>query len=159
MPKLGKLSFAKRALAGALAGLPAGVAHAVVNEIDIRAFRHNADDLLMLGGVVADDPAVGRRIGLGMHLTFAMAFGAAWAVALRPKTDSDAVAKGVATALTENTVLWPLVLVVDAYHPQAKSGNLDPFTHRIAFLQANLRHLALGATLGTLYPRIARRLS
>lgn len=154
MTKLTKHSIARLAVAGAISGVPAGVAHAIVNEIDRRALRYNADDLLLLSGLVIDNPSTARRVGFAMHLSAAMTFGAIWAVIIHPTDQRDAVRKGIGAALVENTVLWPLVIPLDRRHPYIRAGRLDRFNHPRSLLQACLRHIALGYVLGKSFPRV-----
>jgi hypothetical protein len=151
-------SIRKRAIAGAIAGVPGGIAHALVNEIDRRVLNYDADDLLLVTGSFIGDKGKARTIGLFMHLGFAMAFGAAYAVVLNPKDDRDAVGRGIGAGLMENTILWPLVIPLDEHHPYIRDGRIDKFNHPISLLQANLRHIALGYGLGKTYPSILRRL-
>lgn len=150
-------TFRQRAVAGAIAGLPGGLAHALVNEIDRKIFRYDADDLLMLAGPFINDRSKARRVGICMHLGLAMAFGAAYAVVLNPRNGKDAVRKGIAAGLIENTILWPLVIPLDKYHPYVRDGRMDEFNHPISLLQATLRHIALGYGLGKSYPAMLAR--
>lgn len=152
-------SLILRAIAGAISGVPAGLAHALVNEIDRRALRHDADDLLLLSGMVIEDRSTARRVGLLAHLCTAMGFGAVWAIALRPTDERNAVRKGIAAGLVENTVLWPLVIPLDNHHPYILQGRMDRFNHPISYIQACLRHVALGYVLGKTYPRVRDRLA
>ena len=159
MSTLPKSSFIQRAFAGSMAGLVGVACHAVVNEIDRRALFHNSDDITMLGGAITDDHALARKIGLGMHLGFAMSFGAAFATVLHPKNQGDAMRKAVGAAMVENFGLYPLVFPFEEKHPYIRDGRLDRFTHPLALVQATLRHLALGIGIGKVYPFILRRLS
>lgn len=145
-----------RLTAGATAGVIGGLAHAVMNEIDLRAFNHNADDMLMLGGTLSDDRDIARRIGFGMHLGISALFGAAYAAVLKPHDERDALAKAVGLAMVENVGLYPLVFPLERFHPYIRTGRLDRFAHPKAFAQATLRHVALGIGLGLAYSRVAR---
>lgn len=152
-----KASFEKRAIAGAMAGIVGGLAHAAMNEVDRRLFNYNADDLVMLGGVFTDDTRLARKIGIGMHLNFAAMFGAAYAVTLWPRDNGDALLKGVGFAMAENFSLFPLGILVDKYHPSVQNGTCDRFFTPTSLMQASLRHLALGAGIGASYPAILRK--
>lgn len=154
MTSKNKDTIGRLAATGALSGIPAGLAHALVNELDRRVLRYNADDMLLLSGLVIDDQATARRVGFIGHLCSAMAFGAAWAILFRPTGERDAVRKGIGAALAENTLLWPLVIPLDNHHPQISDGQMDRFNHPRSWLQACLRHLALGYVLGKSYPRV-----
>ncbi len=156
---LSNASWKSRAIAGGLAGLVGGLAHAVMNEVDRRLLQHDADDLTMLGGVISDDRDTARTIGIGMHLNFAAAFGAAYAVLLRPEDDAGAMRKAIGAAMVENFGLYPLVFPLERYHPYIRDGRIDRFQHPLALLEATLRHLALGAGIGTTYPRFLRALA
>lgn len=151
-------TWKQRAIAGAIAGLPGGLAHALTNEIDRRMLNYDADDMLMVTGMFMTDKHMARKIGFGIHLGLAMAFGATYAVVLNPQNPPDALRKGVAAALTENTVLWPLVIPLDTYHPFIQQGRIARFNHPVSLLQANLRHIALGYGLGKAYPIVLQRI-
>lgn len=150
-------STAKRALAGAIAGVAGGLAHAATNEIDRKIFAYDADDMLMVTGMFMEDKSKARRLGVVIHLGLAMAFGASYAVVLHPKGKRDAVIKGIGAGLIENTILWPLVVPLDRLHPYIRDGRIDSFNHPISLVQASLRHIALGLGLGVTYPRILGR--
>lgn len=151
-------SLKTRAYAGALAGIPAGISHALTNEVDRRVFHYNADDMLMFTGAFIQNKSKARRIGFVVHMGLAMAFGACYAIVLNPKDDQDATVKGICAGLVENTLLWPFVIPLDALHPYIQEGRIDTFNHPISLLQANLRHIALGYFLGKFYPAFLRRL-
>lgn len=148
--------WADRAISGAIAGIVGGLAHAAINGIDRRVLTYNADDLLLLGGVFSDDTRVARIVGLGMHLNFAAIFGATYAIVLKPGNDNDAMKKGLGFALVEHVGLFPLGIMVDKYHPYVKSGECDPFFTWTSFVEASLRHIALGLGVGASYPTILR---
>jgi hypothetical protein len=156
MSKLPKTTLVQRAIAGALAGIVGGACHAVVNEIDRRVLRHNADDLTMLGGMITDNHALARKIGTGVHFGIAISFGAAYATILHPRDEDDAMKKAVGAAMVENFGLYPLVFPLEDMHPYIRDGRLDRFAHPIALVQATLRHLALGIGIGKAYPAIVR---
>lgn len=156
MSRLPSSSLLQRAAAGALAGLTGGLGHAAMNEIDRAVLNHNADDMVMLGGVFTDDVPRARRIGFGMHMNFAAMFGAAYAMLLHPRDDQDALKKGLAFALIENFGLFPLGILVDKYHPHSGKPGNDPFFHPRSLVEATLRHTVLGFGIGKSYPFILR---
>lgn len=158
MQGTGKPTLKRRILAGALAGIPGGIAHALVNEIDRVVFNYDTDDMLMVTGTFMDERGPARKLGFFMHLGFAMAFGIGYAVVLNPRDEKDAVVRGVGAGLVENSILWPLVGPLDKHHPYIRSGRIDRFHHPIALVQANLRHIALGYAIGKSYPAILHRL-
>lgn len=147
-----KPTLMHRIFAGALAGIPGGIAHAWVNEIDRKLFNYDTDDMVMVTGMFVKHRGPARRLGFLMHLGFAMAFGIGYAVVLNPRDKNDAVIRGIGAGLVENTVLWPLVAPLDKHHPYIRAGRIDKFNHPIALVQANLRHIALGYAIGKSYP-------
>lgn len=159
MNSLSNATPKQRIIAGAIAGLPAGAAHALMNEIDRRVFRYDADDMLMVTGTFMQNKPAARKVGFVIHMGLAMAFGASYAAVLHPKSNRDAMLKGIGAAIVENTILWPLVIPLDSFHPYIREDRIDSFNHPVSLLQANLRHLALGFGLGSTYPAILRRLS
>lgn len=159
MAKHLKASIGKRAFSGAIAGVIGGLTHAAMNEVDRKILNYNADDLVLLGGVFTSDTALARKIGIGMHLNFAAIFGATYAVLLQPKTDREAFRQGVTFAMTEHFGLFPLGILVDQFHPHIQRGTSERFFTPTSFVEASLRHLALGAGLGASYPHILRKVS
>ena len=99
-PKL-RANLTQRILAGAVAGLPAGVAHALVNEIDRKVFRYDSDDMVMVTGFFMDDRSRARLPVFFLHLSFAMAFGIGYAVVLNPRDDDDAIIRGIGAGVVE----------------------------------------------------------
>lgn len=152
-----KPTLKERVIAGALAGLPGGIAHALTNEIDRKVFQYDTDDMLMVTGTFIEDRKRARTIGFFMHLGFAMAFGIGYAVVFNPRDEQDAVVRGIGAGLVENGLLWPLVGPLDRHHPYIRSGRIDKFNQPIALVQANLRHIALGYGIGKSYPAILNR--
>ena len=53
--------------------------------------------------------------------------------------------------MAENTLLWPLVWVVDRRHPAMRAGELPKMNRPLPMAQQVVRHLAFGLTLGVLY--------
>lgn len=147
----------QRIIAGALAGIPGGIAHALVNELDRKVFGYDSDDMLMVTGTFMNDREQARKLGFFMHVGFAMAFGIGYAVVLNPRDRHDAVIRGIGAGLVENSLLWPLVVPLDKHHPYIRTGRIDKFNHPIALVQANLRHIALGYGIGKSYPAILDR--
>jgi hypothetical protein len=65
------------------------------------------------------------------------------------------VKNGVATALAENTLLWPGLAVFDRIHPKRKSGEWPPLvTNPRVFAQATTGHALFGVLLGLLSKRV-----
>jgi hypothetical protein len=141
-----------RARAGAVAGVAAAAVYAVEQELDLRAFRHNADDLILVGGLVASERARARQIGLACHLINGAVLGAAYAGSVQHRLPGTPAARGVIFALAENFGLYPLALLEER-HPAIRNGILARYWNRTAFCQSILRHIAFGAVLGPLTDR------
>lgn len=137
----------QRSLGGALAGTVAATAWAAQQPLDKRAFECSYDDVELLGKLVTRDsgwPAA----GLALHALNGAAFGAVYSQ-LRPFIPGPPVAAGLLAGLAEHAAFWPLVRVVDRYHPARK--DLVPLTgNRRAFAQAAWRHALFGLVLGGL---------
>lgn len=152
-----KLPFSKKpdrvsAIDAARAGVAGALIYVGVMEVDRRAFSSNTDDLLLVGGIVTRNARLARALGFGAHLGFGAAFGLAYAKTLEGLDASPSIASGVAFALAENTVLYPLALL-QILHPAIRSGQLDRYWTWTALLQGILRHTALGAVMGELLER------
>lgn len=140
----------RRALRGAAAGAIAGVIWAAQQDVDKRVFGVDYDDTELLGKFVTRG-AAWRPIGMAMHVANGAAFGAAYAV-VAPRVAGPGWAKGAAAGLAENFGSWPLVGLVDGFHP-ARKEMPDLRGNRAAFAQATWRHLLFGVVLGTLEER------
>lgn len=141
----------KRIAAGALSGVAGGMAFAAVMFADMAVSRRNVNDFLLLGGL-GPAPSAWRVTGPTMHVINSAALGTAYAV-VEPRLRGPGWARGVTFALVENTVLWPVVLVLDRVHPAVKSGALPSFNSAWPFVAENLRHIAYGFVLGLLFER------
>ena len=136
-----------RSLGGALAGTVAAGLWAAQQPLDKRLFESDYDDVELLGKLVTrgDQWPVA---GLALHAANGAAFGAVYSQ-VRPFMPGPPVVGGLLAGLAEHVALWPLVRVVDRYHPARKelpglSGNSR------AFAQAAWRHALFGLVLGGL---------
>ncbi len=141
----------RRSINGGLAGGIAAALWAAQQPLDKRAFGSGYDDVELLGkAVVGGDewPAA----GLALHVANGAAFGATYAQ-LRRYLPGPAAAQGTGMAIAEHFALWPLVTVVDRYHPRRKEltklkGN------RAAFWQAFYRHALFGLALAAIEAKL-----
>jgi len=78
------------------------------------------------------------------HMGGGFAFGLLFA-----RLGGHGVKRGVAAAVVENTVLWPVIGVLAPFHPKRKSGEWPPLlpTGR-AFAAAPVGHALFGVLLG-----------
>jgi hypothetical protein len=141
---------------GAGAGVAAAAVYALEQELDLRLFQHNADDLILVGGLVTSDRARARRIGLMCHLFNGATLGAVYATSLQQRLPGTPVTRGIIFAMAENLGLYPLALLEER-HPAIRNGLLARYWNRTAFSQSILRHVAFGVVLGPLTARLLRR--
>ena len=141
---------ASRAGRAAAAGVVAALAYLGEQELDRRLLNPRSDDLLLLGGMITGNRRLRRPLGLAMHLAAGAAFGIAFDRLGATLLPGPIWARAVAMAQLENAALWPLVAVLDRVHPAVRDGTLAPLNRAVYFVQAALRHLALGAALGVL---------
>ena len=88
-------------------------------------------------------------VGLGIHSANGAAFGYAFA-----RLGGRGVAQGVAAAVVENALLWPLTAVVERIHPEVRAGRWPRlFRNPQVFAQATAGHVLFGFLLGALGPR------
>ena len=141
---------------GALAGIVAALVYLAEQELDRRLLNPRSNDLDLLGGMLTDDDRLWRPLGMVMHLAAGASFGVLFDRVLGAHVPGPYWLRGVALAQLENAVLWPVVPVLDRVHPAVGQGTLAPMNRPPYFLQAVLRHLAFGATLGLLLDRRRR---
>ena len=136
-----------RSLGGAIAGTVAASVWAAQQPLDKRVFESSYDDVELLGKLVTRGDQW-PLAGLALHAGNGAVFGAVYSE-VRPFMPGPPVAAGLLAGLAEHVALWPLVRVVDRYHPARKelpslSGNSR------AFAQAAWRHALFGLVLGGL---------
>jgi hypothetical protein len=132
----------------AAAGATAALFWAASEPLDQGIFDCDYSDTALLG------KAVSRRhwrpAGLALHALNGAAFGLAFDV-VRRRTGARPVPLAVGMAVVENTVLWPLCVLVDRYHPARGEPGLPPLARNgRAFAQATWRHALFGFVLGRL---------
>jgi hypothetical protein len=119
--------------------------------LDKLVFKCRYDDVELLGRAVVNDDSF-YAPGLSLHLINGGLFGALYSV-VAPSLPGPAWIKGPTMALGENFGLWPLVVVVDRFHPdRAQLPKLAG--NRRALYQATWRHLLFGVVLGELERRL-----
>jgi hypothetical protein len=146
----------EHAIAGAVAGAVAAAAYAAEQELDLRAFRHNADDLILIGGLFTQDRNRARLLGLPVHLFNGAALGAGYAVFACNRLPGPPVVRGVAFGLAETVLLYPFAFFQDR-HPAIRNGMLSRYVNKRAFAQSLVRHVVFGAVLGLFTERLVGR--
>ena len=144
----------QESLRGAVAGGVAAAVWAAQQPLDKRVFRCDYDDVELLGRLVAPGgPWPGP--GTALHVQNGALFGAAY-VALKRFLPGSPVLRGLSAGMIEHIGSWPLVPLVDRYHPARRrlprlGGN------RRALAQATWRHALFGIVLGALEHRLNAR--
>ena len=134
---------------GAVAGVTAAAAWIAAEQVARRLLGTPFTDVRALGRPVSRRHW--RAAGTAIHLANGAAAGVAFErLGLRGwKT-------GVAVFQAEHLATWPLMVVVDRWHPDRRSGAWPPLlpNGRI-FVQEALVHAVFGLVLGLLLPRRA----
>ena len=134
-------------LRGGVAGAVATVVMTLEEPLDQRLFDSKYDDIKILGKLVTRGNDW-RPIGFALHVQNGALLGAAYA-RLKPSLPGSAVLRGLLAGLVEHVATWPMVALVDRYHP-AREELPKLAANRRAFGQATIRHAVFGIVLGLL---------
>ena len=137
----------QRSLRGAAAGAVATAVMTAEQPLDKRMFDSKYDDVEILGKLVTRG-AGWQPIGVALHVQNGAFFGAAY-TRLKPSLPGPAVLRGLLVGLVEHVATWPMVALVDRYHP-ARKELPKLAANRRAFGQATIRHAVFGVVLGLL---------
>ena len=147
-------------VAGATAGLAGGAAYAAAMAADLRLFRYNADDYLLLGGALGLRPVPASRMGKCIHVVNSAVLGIVFERLAYRRLPFSPPVNGAVFATIENAALYP-VFIVEHLHPLIRRGDLPSYRTGAAFSQSVIRHVAYGAvtgwTLDSLLKRWARK--
>ena len=135
----------QRSLRGGIAGAVATVVMTLEQPLDKRLFDSKYDDVEILGKLVTRGDHW-RPIGLALHVQNGAILGAAYA-RFKPSLPGPAVLRGLLACLVEHVATWPMVALVDRYHP-AREELPKLAGNRRAFGQATIRHAVFGIVLG-----------
>ena len=128
---------------GALTGAVAAGIWSVYDPLLKRAFASPYADSEVLGPFIT----TGRYewlANLVTHMTGGAAFGYVF-----ERLGGRGVRAGVAAAVVENTVLWPVIGLLEPIHPKRRSGEWPPLlANGRAFTSATVGHAIFGALLG-----------
>ena len=130
---------------GAFAGAVATVVMTLEQPLDKRLFDYPYDDVEILGKLVTRG-GDWRPIGFALHVQNGAILGAAY-TRLKPFLPGPAVIRGLLVGLIEHVATWPMVALVDRYHP-ARNELPKLKANRRAFGQATIRHAVFGIVLG-----------
>ena len=130
---------------GGVAGAVATAVMTLGQPFDKRLFDSKYDDVEILGKLVTrgDD---WRPIGFALHVQNGAILGAGYA-RLKRFLPGPAVLRGLLAGLIEHVATWPLVALVDRYHPAREELPKLKANPR-AFGQATIRHAVFGIVLG-----------
>lgn len=143
-------SSGRDAARAALSGMLGSVAFSLEMWLDLRLVRYRFDDFTLLGRPFSSDARLWCPLGAGLHLLNGAVFGMAYA-RVRRFLPGPGWLRGVLYAEGLNLLLWPLMLLVDRYHPARRTGVLAPAWSLANYAVNVLRHLAYGAVLGYAY--------
>ncbi len=141
-------------LRGGVAGALATVAMTLEGPLDKRLFDSQYDDIEILGKLVTRGDNW-QPIGVALHVNNGAVLGAAY-VRVKPSLPGTAVVRGLLAGLIEHLATWPMVALVDRYHPARKELPKLVGNGR-AFCQATIRHAVFGIALGLLEDALNER--
>jgi hypothetical protein len=148
--KLRRGGHVRRAGRATAAGVAGALAYLAAQEVDRRIVAPRSNDLVLLGGLVAERRAIWQPLGLLLHLLAGATFGLIFDRLFASRLPGPYWLRGLLVAQFENVTLWPIVLLVDRTHVAVKSGDLAPLHSPTYFAQAVWRHAALGIVTGAL---------
>jgi hypothetical protein len=128
----------------------AGTAYLAEMALDRRVVSNRYDDLILWGGFLTRQPVRQRLIGAGIHYSLSVALVAAYSTIspLLPKWPGWV--RGLLFVQVENALLYPGVPVLDAIHPEVRSGRMPSLLTWRYFWVEIARHIAFGVTMGAL---------
>jgi uncharacterized protein DUF6789 len=130
---------------GAVAGAVATVAMTLEGALDMRLFNSQYDDIAILGKAVTSGDHW-QPIGVALHVQNGAVLGVAY-TRVKPSLPGPPVLRGLLAGLVEHLATWPMVALVDRYHP-ARNEMPELVGNGRAFAQATIRHAVFGITLG-----------
>jgi hypothetical protein len=130
-------------LRGVVAGAAAGIAWRAVEPLLQREFRSPYSD----AGIACRFVSRSAAAEFATQAAGGAVFGAVFA-----RAGGRGINQAVAAALVENALLWPLVGIVQRFHPDVRSGDwpkplTDPGSLRVSFAGHAIFGVLLGALL------------
>jgi hypothetical protein len=132
---------------GWVAGAVATMAMTLEGPLDKRLFDSRYDDIEILGKLVTRGDNW-RPIGVVLHVQNGAVLGVAY-TRIKPSLPGPPALRGLLAGLIEHLATWPMVALVDRYHPARKELPKLVGNGR-AFAQATIRHAVFGISLGLL---------
>jgi hypothetical protein len=140
----------------ALVGGIAGTAYLAEMALDMRVASNRYDDLVLWGGFVTPHRFRQRILGAGIHYVLSIALAATYGTLAPILPAWPGWMRGMAFVQVENALLYPGVPVLDAVHPEVRSGRFPSLLTWRYFWVEIARHVAFGITLGALLPERKR---
>lgn len=131
-----------------LAGGAAGTAYLAEAALDMRLRPNSYDDLVLWGGFVTRGRTRQRLVGAAVHYALSAVLAAAFAASPRFIPNWPGWLRGVLFVQLENALLYPGVPVLNAVHPEVRSGRMPSLLTWRYFWVEIFRHLAFGSVLG-----------
>jgi hypothetical protein len=133
----------------AVAGAVAAAAWGVLEPLDQRLLGCDYSDVALLGKAVTRGRGW-RVVGFALHAGNGAAFGLVFN-RIRRSVRIEPGPLAVGLALAEHAALFPLVRLVDRYHPARGQPGIPRLArNRAAYVQASIRHMLFGAIVGRL---------
>lgn len=137
----------------AIAGTLASVVYACEMYLDIAVTGSRFDDVQLIESAIRKQASRVPVAGMAIHLLNGAALGEVYAVVAERLLPGPGWVKGLVFGELFLLAAWPMVPLVDRYHPLIKEGKMPRLTQRITFAQNVARHTAFGLALGLLYSR------
>jgi hypothetical protein len=133
-----------------MAGGIAGTAYLAEMALDRRVAPNRYDDLILWGGFLTRHPMRQRLIGAAIHYSLSVALAAAYSMVAPFLPRWPGWVRGLLFVQVENALLYPGVPILDAIHPEVRSGRMPSLLTWRYFWVEIARHVAFGVTLGAL---------
>lgn len=146
---------AHRSAAGLIAGAIASVAFLIAMALDIAVTRRRSNDLRLLSGMIPGFGGLWPVLGTAIHMFNGTALGIIYGH-VQHTLPGPGWFKGTLFGLIENSLLWPIIIVLDRVHPDIKAGKLPQFNRPVPFVQEIFRHVVYGAVLGWAYEQLRK---
>jgi hypothetical protein len=140
-------------LAGAVAGIPAGIAYLIVEGIDNRISGRRLYDLQLLGRPFFRSMGRANVLGLAIHLGNSIALGGVYGTVAEQRLPGSPVVKGIMFVTIENSVLYP-ALAFERIHPARAADDMGSYWSLRSWLWTMPRHFAYGMVVAVGFDRL-----
>jgi len=132
-------------------GTVASTAYLLAMLLDMRLTGNRYDDRILWGGYLTDDRTLQKTLGTAIHTSLGIVLAGAYGMAAPFLPKLPGPWRGLLFAEGENTLLFPLVPLMSALHPEVRRGGLPRLGTVEFFLLEAVRHAIYGLVLGTLW--------